>query len=160
MPWGAPLSLIGDSASEVAEAQRMLVRIGIDELQGAATGSAEDLSAGTPTSSYPQRTFAELPEGIVAADQATDTDAVILDVRRDDEYAGGYIPGAAHIPLHNLLETARRPATRAAVGALRRRVPLIDRREPARPRGRDVVLIDDDYDNAVAAGITTNAKTD
>jgi len=37
MPWGTPLSLIGDSADQVADAQRMLVRIGVDELQGAAT---------------------------------------------------------------------------------------------------------------------------
>ncbi len=157
MPWGAPLSLIGDSAGEVAEAQRMLARIGIDELQGAATGSAEDLSAGTPTSSYPRCTFAELPEGIVAADQAVDTDAVILDVRRDDEYAGGYIPGAAHIPLHSLLQRLDQlppgqlwvhcaGGYRASIAA-----SLLDR------AGRDVVLIDDDYDNAVAAGMTTNA---
>ncbi len=157
MPWGASLSLIGESASQVAEAQRMLVRIGIDEIQGAATGSAEDLSAGTPTSSYLRCTFAELPEGIVAADQATDADAVILDVRRDDEYAGGYIPGAKHIPLHSLLQRLGElppgqlwvhcaSGYRSSIGA-----SLLER------AGRDVVLIDDDFDNAVAAGITTTA---
>ena len=89
MPWGTPLSLIGDSAEQVADAQRMLVRIGVDELQGAATGFAEKLVAGTPTSSYPRRTFIELPDNIVAADKATHSDAVLLDVRRDDE------PGAS-----------------------------------------------------------------
>src|SRR5260370_8815413 len=74
MPWGTPLSLIGDSADQVAEAQRMLVRIGVDELQGAATGFAERLVAGAPASSYTRRTFAELPDTIVAADKATDAD--------------------------------------------------------------------------------------
>jgi glyoxylase-like metal-dependent hydrolase (beta-lactamase superfamily II)/rhodanese-related sulfurtransferase len=157
MPWGAPLTLIGASASEVTEAQRMLVRIGIDKLQGSATGSAEELSAGTPTSSYPRHTFAELPDSIVAADQATDTDAVILDVRRDDEYAGGYIPGAKHIPLHSLLQRLDElPPGRLWVhcaGGYRASIAasLLDR------VGRDIVLIDDDYDNAVAAGLTTNA---
>ena len=134
MPWGTPLTLIGDSAEQVADAQRMLVRIGIDELQGSATGSAEDLSAGTPTSSYPRHTFTELPDRLVDADAATDADAVLLDVRRDDEYAAGHIPGAAHVPMHQLLDKLDDVAARAVVGALRQRVPCVDRGEPARPR--------------------------
>jgi rhodanese-related sulfurtransferase len=155
MPWGAPLSLIGDSVEQVADAQRMLVRIGVDELQGAATGFAEDWSASTPTSSYPRRTFAELPDTIVAADTATHADAVLLDVRRDDEYAVGHIPGAAHVALHHLLDRldALPPGQlwvhcasgyRASIGA-----SLLDR------AGRDVVFVDDSYDSAVAAGLTT-----
>jgi rhodanese-related sulfurtransferase len=32
MPWGTPLTLIGESAEQVDDAQRMLVRIGIDTL--------------------------------------------------------------------------------------------------------------------------------
>jgi glyoxylase-like metal-dependent hydrolase (beta-lactamase superfamily II) len=155
MPWGTPLSLIGDSADQVADAQRMLVRIGVDELQGAATGFAEKLVAGTPTSSYPRRTFTELPDNIVAADKATHADAVLLDVRRDDEYAVGHIPGAAHVPLHRLLDRldALPPGQlwvhcasgyRASIAA-----SLLDR------AGRDVVFVDDSYDSAVAAGLTT-----
>jgi glyoxylase-like metal-dependent hydrolase (beta-lactamase superfamily II)/rhodanese-related sulfurtransferase len=157
MPWGTPLTLIGDSAEQVAEAQRMLVRIGVDELQGSATGSAEDLSAGAPTASYPRHTFAELPDVLVDATAATDTDAVLLDVRRDDEYAGGYIPGAAHVPMHQLLDEldALPPGQlwvhcasgyRASIAA-----SLLDR------AGRDVVLIDDSFDSAVDAGLTTQA---
>jgi hydroxyacylglutathione hydrolase len=157
MPWGTPLSLIGDSAEQVADAHRMLVRIGIDELQGAATGSAQDLSAGTTTSSYPRRTFAELPAGIVTADEATWADVVLLDVRRDDEYAGGYIPGAAHVPMHELLEKLDTlppgqlwvhcaSGFRASIAA-----SLLDR------AGRDVVFIDDSFDSAVAAGLTTTS---
>jgi len=155
MPWGTPLSLIGDSADQVADAQRMLVRIGVDELQGAATGFAEKLVAGTPTSSYPRRAFTELPDNIVAADKATHADAVLLDVRRDDEYAVGHIPGAAHVPLPDLLDRfdALPPGQlwvhcasgyRASIAA-----SLLDR------AGRDVVFVDDSYDSAVAAGLTT-----
>ncbi|WP_301122559.1 MBL fold metallo-hydrolase [Mycolicibacterium fortuitum] len=157
MPWGTPLTLVGDSAEQVAEAQRMLVRIGIDELQGSATGSAEDLSAGTPTSSYPRRTFADLPDHLADAAVATAADAVILDVRRDDEYATGYIPGAAHIPMHRLLDRldALPPGQlwvhcasgyRASIAA-----SLLDR------AGRDVVFIDDSFDSAIAAGLTTTS---
>jgi hydroxyacylglutathione hydrolase len=144
MPWGTPLSLIGESVEQVADAQRMLARIGVDELQGAATGTAEDLSGGTPTSSYPRRTFAELPDG-----------AMLLDVRRDDEFAAGHIPGVAHVPLHHLLERLDTlppgqlwvhcaSGYRASIAA-----SLLAR------AGRDVVFIDDSYDSAVTAGLTT-----
>ena len=157
MPWGTPLTLIGDSAEQVADAQRMLVRIGIDELQGSATGTAEELSAGTPTSSYPRRTFAELPDGLVDADTATDADMVLLDVRRDDEYATGHIPGAAHVPMHQLLaKLDTLPAGqlwvhcasgyRASIAA-----SLLDR------AGRDVVFIDDAFDSAVEAGLASHS---
>lgn len=104
MPWGTSLTPIGESSEQAAEAQRMLVRSGIDELRGSATGSALELSAGTPTAGYPRHTFAELPDGIVDAAVATATDAVLLDVRRDDEYAAGHIRGAAHVPMHELLD--------------------------------------------------------
>jgi hydroxyacylglutathione hydrolase len=145
MPWGAPLSLIGDSAEQVSDAQRMLARIGIDEVQGAATGSVDDLVAGTPTSAYPRRTFADVP----------DAGAVLLDVRRDDEYAAGHVPGAAHVPLHHLLDGLGTlppgrlwvhcaSGYRASIAA-----SLLDR------AGRDVVLIDDSFDDAVAAGLIT-----
>lgn len=156
MPWGTPLTLIGESAEQVADAQRMLVRIGIDELQGSATGTADELSAGTPTSSYPRHTFAELPDVLVDAASATDDDAVLLDVRRDDEYATGHIPGAAHVPMHQLLANLDvlppgqlwvhcASGYRASIAA-----SLLDR------AGRDVVFIDDSFDNAVDLGLTTS----
>jgi glyoxylase-like metal-dependent hydrolase (beta-lactamase superfamily II)/rhodanese-related sulfurtransferase len=156
MPWGTPLTLIGESAEQVADAQRMLVRIGIDELQGSATGTADQLSAGAPTSSYPRRTFAEIPGVLVEAASATDDDAVFLDVRRDDEYATAFIPGAAHVPLHQLLANldALPPGQlwvhcasgyRASIAA-----SLLDR------AGRDVVFIDDSFDHAVDLGLTTS----
>ena len=43
IPWGTPLTLLGDSPEQVAEAQRELVRIGIDHLEGAATGNPAGL---------------------------------------------------------------------------------------------------------------------
>ena len=62
MPWGEPLTLIGESPEQVADAQRQLVRIGVDQLAGAATGTPQELSAGHPTASYRRATFDELPE--------------------------------------------------------------------------------------------------
>jgi sulfur-carrier protein adenylyltransferase/sulfurtransferase len=36
-----------------------------------------------------------------------DEDAVLVDVRRDDEWAGGYIPGAVHVPMAELEQRIR-----------------------------------------------------
>ena len=156
MPWGTALTLIGESADQVSQAQRMLVRIGIDELQGAATGSADHLSAGAAPSSYPRRTFADLPAGILDTEAGDDRTAVLLDVRRDDEYAADHIPAAVHVPMHQLLERLDTlppgqlwvhcaSGYRASIAA-----SLLDR------AGRDVVFLDDSFDTAVAAGLTNH----
>ena len=43
IPWGTPVTLLGESAEQVAEAQRELVRIGIDRPAAAATGGPRGL---------------------------------------------------------------------------------------------------------------------
>ena len=96
MPWGAPVTLIGDTADEVAEAQRQMVRIGIDRPAGAATGALETWAVGAEVRHYPTATFADLADAL-ARDRV-----VVLDVRRDDEWAEGAVAGAVHIPLHDL----------------------------------------------------------
>ncbi len=52
MPWGTSLTLLGRSAAEVAAAQRDLVRIGIDQVQSAATGEPEGWGDGEPLARY------------------------------------------------------------------------------------------------------------
>ena len=46
IPWGTPLTLLGETAEQVAEAQRELVRIGIDRPAAAATGTPEQWTDG------------------------------------------------------------------------------------------------------------------
>ncbi|TFV79283.1 MBL fold metallo-hydrolase [Blastococcus sp. CT_GayMR19] len=99
IPWGAPITLIGEAEQQVADARRELVRIGIDRLAGAAIGSPEALAAGRGLTSYPVSDFAGL-----AAAMAADPDLVVLDARRDDERAGGGVPGSLHIPIHELTD--------------------------------------------------------
>ena len=41
IPWGTPLTLLGESAEDVTEAQRELVRIGIDRPAAHATGGPD-----------------------------------------------------------------------------------------------------------------------
>lgn len=144
--WGAPLTLIGDDEDQIADAQRELVRIGIDELAGAAVGEIEQLSAATPLRSYRVVDFSDVadrPDG-----------ATVLDVRQTGEYEDSHIPGAVNIPLHELDgRMAEVPdgevwvhcgsGYRASVAA-----SMLDAAE------RTVVLIDDEFENADKQGLT------
>lgn len=144
VPWGAPITLVGESPQQVAEAQRQLVRIGIDRLAGAATGELETLTDGVELRSYPVADFA----AVAAVDGAQ-----ILDVRRADERRAGHIAGSAHISLDSLQDRLAdvpdgtvwvhcASGFRASIAA-----SILDRAE------HDVVHIDDDYDNAEKAGL-------
>ena len=96
IPWGTPLTLLGDTVEQVADAQRELVRIGIDRPAAHATGAPEDWADRDALTSYPRATFAEL------AQARHHRPIVVLDVRRDLEHKQMYLPGAVHIPLHDL----------------------------------------------------------
>ncbi|MDV6248245.1 rhodanese-like domain-containing protein, partial [Rhodococcus opacus] len=90
--WGAPLTLIGDNEDQVADARRELVRIGIDDLDGAAVGEIHTLVAGTALRSYRVADFAALSEAL------REKDITVLDVRQRNEYDDSHIDGAINIP--------------------------------------------------------------
>lgn len=147
--WGEPLTLIGENIDQIAEARRELVRIGIDELEGAAVGEVGNLSAGAELRSYRVASFADLAEVVESAD------VTILDVRQQPEFESGHIPGAVNIPLHKLIERMSdvpegevwvhcASGYRSSIAA-----SLIDR------PGRTVVLVDDEYENAEKLQLTT-----
>lgn len=147
--WGEPLTLIGESTDQIAEARRELVRIGIDELEGAAVGEVGSLSAGAELRSYRVASFTDLAEVVESAD------LTILDVRQQPEFESGHIPGAVNIPLHKLIERMSdvpegevwvhcASGYRSSIAA-----SLIDR------PGRTVVLVDDEYENAEKLQLTT-----
>ncbi|MGH3394478.1 MAG: MBL fold metallo-hydrolase, partial [Streptosporangiaceae bacterium] len=62
MPWGQPLTLIGDSQDQVADACRQLVRIGVDQLAAAAAGPTGELADGR-LGRYEVRDFPALADG-------------------------------------------------------------------------------------------------
>ena len=148
IPWGTPLTLIGETADQVQDAQRQLVRIGIDRPEGAALGSPADLSTGADDlHRYPVATFEDLAE----ADRSQLT---VLDTRRDDERADGGVDGSVHIPLHGLLNRLDEvpegsiwvhcaSGYRASIAA-----SLLSR------AGHDVTLVDGDYAKADELGLT------
>ena len=145
--YGTPLTLVGESEEQVATARRELVRIGIDDLAGAAVGDITTLADGAPLRSYRVADFTALTEAMRAGPVA------VIDARRRDERARGHVAGSVHIPLQEL---------RARIGE----VPLgevwvycasgyrasIAASVLDRP-GRDVVLVDDSYATAGQLGL-------
>ncbi|WP_405877118.1 MBL fold metallo-hydrolase [Streptomyces sp. NBC_01136] len=151
IPWGKPVTLLAESAGQLAAAQRELVRVGIDRPAAAATGEPsgwvrEDEALG----SFRRATFADLAD---LAERRGNEDVVVLDVRRASEQAGGFIEGSVHIPLHTLHRRLDEippgevwvhcaGGMRAAIAA-----SLLD------AAGRTVVAVDEAYDNAERAGL-------
>jgi glyoxylase-like metal-dependent hydrolase (beta-lactamase superfamily II)/rhodanese-related sulfurtransferase len=147
IPWGTPLTLLGDSPEQVAQAQRELVRIGIDRVEGAATGTPEEWTDGS-LGRFERAVFADL------AQVRHHRHVAVLDVRRAAEYDSGHIEGAVNIPIHELLSRVDEvPAGevwvhcasgyRASVAA-----SVLAAHHVA------VVAIDDSYDeNAASAGL-------
>ncbi len=144
--WGTPVTLLGETAADVAEAQRELARIGIDHPAAHSTGSPEDWAVGE-LASFPTATFADLEQ------VRHHRDVVILDVRRADEHASARIAGAVNIPIHELPRRVEEvPAGevwvhcasgyRASVAA-----SVLDAAD------RTLVAIDDSFENAEKVGL-------
>ncbi|MEU4132576.1 rhodanese-like domain-containing protein [Streptomyces wuyuanensis] len=147
IPWGKPVTLLAESAGQLADAQRELVRVGIDRPAAAATGGPDRwLREGEPPATFPRSTFAGL------AELGTDR-VVVLDVRRDAERAGGWIEGSVHIPVHELHrrlgEVPDGTVWVHCAGGMRAAIAasLLD------AAGRDVVAVDDGFDSATDAGL-------
>jgi hydroxyacylglutathione hydrolase len=155
IPWGTPLTLLGETPEQVATAQRELVRIGIDR-PAAATGQPRDWSGGRPLASMRLAKFGDL--AAIMADAAVSAavdhcELVVLDVRRPLEWRDSHIVGAVHIPFHELprrlgevppgevwvhCQSGYRSMVAASILAA---------------SGRRAVSVDDDFANAAAAGL-------
>jgi hydroxyacylglutathione hydrolase len=147
--WGAPLTLLGETAAEVAEAQRELVRIGIDRPAAAAAGGPAEWVADT---GWELGAFATASFGDLA--QVRHHRAVtLLDVRRTDEHAASRIQGAVNIPIHELPgRMGEVPAGEVWVHCAAGYRASIAASFLAAD-GRRPVAIDDDFCNARHAGL-------
>jgi hydroxyacylglutathione hydrolase len=150
IPWGTPLTLLGDSPEQIAVAQRELARIGIDRLAASATGGPRDWAGNRGVASFRLAKYGDL----AAAAGGTGNGApVILDVRRRLEWQESHIAGAVHIPLHELPgRLAEVPPGEVWVhcGAGYRAMAASSM---LAARGRRVISIDDDFTNAAATGL-------
>ena len=151
LPWGTPVTLLGETPGQVAAAQRELVRIGIDRPAAAATGPPADWADGGPLDSLPAGRFAEL----AAARQASGPAAAGRAGCAPARWNGRRRTSRARCTSRCTSCPARsgRDARRRGVGALPRRVPGAGRRVPARRAGRPVISVDDDFGHARTAGL-------
>jgi len=133
IPWGTPLTLLGENPDQVAEAQRELVRIGIDRVEAAGIGVAG-------SASFPRATLADL------AAVRHHRPVVTLDVRRRLEWAEGHIVGAVHIPLHELLVRIDEVPDREVWVHCRSGYRASIAASVLAAAGRQVVAVDDDFD--------------
>jgi len=103
VPWEADLVFLAGDEDEIAEARRLIARIGREDLSGSAlwgrTVSAMDLAASNRLGGYPVATFADLAEAW--SDQETSRPRV-LDVRHHYEWQDGHLRGARHLALPEL----------------------------------------------------------
>ncbi|MET8975172.1 MBL fold metallo-hydrolase [Streptomyces sp. NPDC004539] len=147
LPWGKPVTLLAESAEQLAHAQRELARVGIDRPAAAALGGPADwLRPDVRPAAFRRARFTDLAE--------RGAGAVVLDVRRATERAAsGHLPGSLHIPLHTLPHRlAEIPAGEIWVhcaGGMRAAVAasLLD------AAGREVVAVDDGFASAETAGL-------
>ena len=139
--WGVPVTLLAETPEQVADAQRELVRIGIDRPAARATGNPEQWAADhADLRELPVADFAAL-----AAAQAGNTAAPAASPagrprRADDQRVEGrpHRRRRAH-PAARPARSGSPTCPRGGLGALRLRLPGHRRRVPAgqrRPRGR------------------------
>ncbi len=144
--WGTPVTLLGETPEDVAQAQRELVRIGIDRPAAQATGGPEDWSD-RGLASFRTGTFADLEQ------VRRHRPVVVLDVRRADEHDKARIKGAVNIPIHVLPQRVEdvpegelwvhcASGYRASIAA-----SILD------AAGRRLVAIDDSFENAEKVGL-------
>lgn len=149
--WGTPVTLLGETAEDVATAQRELVRIGIDRPAAQSTGGPESWSD-RELRSHPTATFADL------AQVRHHRDVVVLDVRRPDEHAASAIAGAVNLPLHELpRRLSEVPAGEVWVHcAAGYRASIAASFLAA--GGIDVVAVDDGFERAADSGLELVAQ--
>lgn len=144
--WGTPVTLLGETAEDVATAQRELVRIGIDRPDAHATGGPGDWAT-EELSSFPTATFADLEQ------VRRHRDVLILDVRRSEEHEAAAIAGAVNVPLHELWhrldEVPAREVWVHCAGGYRASVAA----SMLAARDRTPVAVDDTFDNAEKVGL-------
>ncbi|NYF98326.1 MBL fold metallo-hydrolase [Janibacter cremeus] len=146
IPWGARVTLLGESSEQVAEAQREMVRIGLDRIAGAATGGPQDWTD-RPLGTLETAVFADLSQ------VRHHRPVHILDVRLAGEYADSHVEDAQNVPIGELLdridEIPQRELWIHCGSGYRASIAA----SVLAARDHTVVLVDDDFAGAGDAGL-------
>ncbi|MFZ0217397.1 MAG: MBL fold metallo-hydrolase [Candidatus Dormiibacterota bacterium] len=93
VPRNRPLVLVGGTSEDQRLAQRQLLRIGFDSALGALDGGLEAWQeSGRPLQTFDSAEITEVATWILSGEQVT-----VVDVRNEDEWVHGHVPGAVHL---------------------------------------------------------------
>lgn len=105
MPWGTPITLLGATSEQVAQAQRELVRVGIDQLTGAAIGAPDSwLTDPAQAATLRRITFHDLAQESVGQAALGEDTPYIIDTRQILEWEAGHVLGAHFIPFYEVAD--------------------------------------------------------
>src|ERR1035437_2683392 len=152
IPWGTPVTLLGETPEQVSKAQRELVRIGIDRPAAAATGQPQDWAGGAPLATLRLAKFGDLAASTTAA-RGRSGELAVLDVRRQLEWEDSHIAGAAHIPFSELLGQLHEVPPGEVWVHCHSGYRSIVAASMLAAHGCRAISIDDDYANAGTAGL-------
>ena len=151
MPWGVPVTLLGATPEQVAQAQRELVRVGIDQLTGAAVGGPDFWLADPSHAATLRRVaFQDLAQEVQGG-----AAPYIIDTRQILEWEAGHVVGAHFIPFYEIADrlgdVPRDRSVYVYCGSGYRAAAVTSLLQH---EGFDnVVLVDDQFGNAAAAGL-------
>ena len=99
VPYETPILLVGARNEPLDDVVRSLARVGLDDVRGYLDGGIEKwIAAGYPVTHIRQIAPAEF------AEVQQETPMQVVDVRTNDEWKSGHIPGARHIMGGKLVE--------------------------------------------------------
>jgi rhodanese-related sulfurtransferase len=148
IPWGTPVTLLGETTEQVAAAQRELVRIGIDRPVAQAVGGPMFWSDGD------LETVERIDFFGLAARFEANPETYILDVRQHLEWSDAHVVGAHHLPFYQVPDRldeipTDRPVYVACGSGYRAAAVISLLRSGILGRRFDnVVHVDDDWTNA------------
>ncbi len=152
LPWGTPVTLLGSTPEQVHAAHRELVRVGIDNAVGQATGGPEAWLADPGAA----QGMVQVDFHGVAAALAADQEIFLLDTRQILEWEAGHIAGAVLMPFYEvpdrLAEIPRDRPVHVYCGSGYRAAAVASLLQ--QQGFTNIVHVDDDFADAAAAGLT------
>ncbi|MCB9539582.1 MAG: MBL fold metallo-hydrolase [Myxococcales bacterium] len=103
LPAQRRIGLVADHADDAIEATRQLARLGYDDVLGYLAGGM----TAWEVSGRPYDRIRAVPVQTLARRGRPGDDYLLLDVRSDEEWESGHLPGATHAPLDALTEHLR-----------------------------------------------------
>lgn len=103
--------LIGGTDAELREAHRQLLRIGFDNVAGYLDGGLDEWTAsGRDLATFETAEIEDMATWILSAEPVT-----VVDVRNEDEWVHGHVPGAVRMPVADISHHAHELPTQAPV---------------------------------------------